>query len=226
MANSVHKEKSNFAQTCNLLSQYLKGRGSLGDISQLGIGGKIESKGSETSRPPATTMNLLPNLENSPLSNTKSMDFFTKFTGFASSTSDEGTANGSDSKKPSAASPASAPMTIFYGGQVIVVNEFPADKAKEIMDLAGSSHGFVEKTSSTNSVASESKNTVQDRFELRPQAPKASLLRFFEKRKERIAAKAPYQVRDPKPSAQKPVESSNPWLELEDQSSKQLELKL
>lgn len=32
-----------------------------------------------------------------------------------------------------------APMTIFYGGQVMVFNDFPADKAQEILALASKS---------------------------------------------------------------------------------------
>jgi jasmonate ZIM domain-containing protein len=39
-------------------------------------------------------------------------------------------------KSCATAEPEKAQMTIFYGGQVIVFNEFPADKAKEVMILA------------------------------------------------------------------------------------------
>lgn len=38
--------------------------------------------------------------------------------------------------KPAIAEPEKAQMTIFYGGQVFVFNDFPADKAKEVMLLA------------------------------------------------------------------------------------------
>lgn len=45
--------------------------------------------------------------------------------------------------KSAAAEPQTAQMTIFYGGQVMVFNDFPAYKANEIMLLAskGSSQG-------------------------------------------------------------------------------------
>lgn len=42
----------------------------------------------------------------------------------------------------------------------------------------------------------------------------------------RAAARAPYQINNPSQDPPKREGDSNPWLELEGQSSKQLELKL
>lgn len=41
-------EKSNFAHTCNLLSQYVKERGGLRDLNLAGIAGKSEAIGTNS----------------------------------------------------------------------------------------------------------------------------------------------------------------------------------
>ncbi|KAM0000527.1 putative transcription factor TIFY family [Helianthus debilis subsp. tardiflorus] len=80
-------------------------------------------------------------------------------------------------------------MTIIYGGQVVVVDDFPADRAKEIMMLArrrtrGTTPAdWIRKHSAHNELA------VAAAADL-PLARKASLARFLEKRKERITARA------------------------------------
>lgn len=95
-------------------------------------------------------------------------------------------------------------MTIFYGGRVVVFDEFPQDKALEIMSLAKngtmSSHSQIEIESQTpnNIVPTHLTQGVVSKgmcslYDL-PIARRVSLHRFMEKRKHRIAASAPYQL--------------------------------
>ncbi|KAM7513514.1 hypothetical protein LguiA_003097 [Lonicera macranthoides] len=193
-------EKSNFNQTCSLLSQYLKQKGNLGDLN-LGIAnGKPETYRKTSPATSTTTMNLFP-----------------------VSKPDEA------QKKKSQQPEKTAPMTIFYGGQVIVFNDFPAEKANELMLLASKgiannspnlNFAASKPTESVNLNVSASPNVVQ-----RPPQPivtdlpiarKASLHRFLEKRKDRITARAPYQYNSSSSSSK--IDESKSWLGLGAQS--------
>ncbi|KAK8597646.1 hypothetical protein V6N13_095046 [Hibiscus sabdariffa] len=142
-------EKSSFTQTCSLLSQYLKENGSFGDLT-LGMTCKVEANGNPEMLCPCPAMNLFPVNEKSSddcgcnfveTPKPRSMDLFHAHAGFPSQLVPQD--NGPkrvDSSVAAVNNPApaqTAQMTIFYGGQVIVFNDFPADKAKEIMLLAG-----------------------------------------------------------------------------------------
>lgn len=149
-------ERSNFAQTCNLLSQYLKEQ-----RSQYLHGDTFGMKPASTK--PAT-MNLLNNMESSPAAAAAA----------AAVASPVGLVPDQ---------PRSAPMTIFYGGQVLVFSDLSADKAKEIMGLATKGSSVVPQT--------ETKTLVQQQPQPQavgsdlPIARRASLHKFLAKRKER-----------------------------------------
>lgn len=179
----------------NMLSQKLKEQRNIGDFAG-GMAAKFESKAS-----PEITMDLLPNKEFSEdLRPNAGSDFF-----------------------PRREAAQSAPLTIFFAGKMLVFNDFPAEKAKEIMELArsGISAGTVSDSESSAeklnlkrnrseshipdlNIASASESSqrgfdqnqlpLANRNSLLGQKKRSSLHRFFEQRKERVTARAPYQV--------------------------------
>ncbi|GAV76247.1 tify domain-containing protein/CCT_2 domain-containing protein [Cephalotus follicularis] len=155
-------EKSSFNQKCSKLSQYLKEKGDFGDLS-LGMTCNLEANGTpEMLRATAATMNLFPVTGNpgdvwsrnmAVPRNIKSMEFFPQCSDFLPSIHKEDVIKTLDKSeiKPSVSEPETAQMTIFYAGQVIVFNDFPAHKAKEVMLLAsnGCSQSHVDYPSSS-----------------------------------------------------------------------------
>lgn len=236
-------EKSNFAQTCNLLSHYMKEKGKLGDLS-LGMSRKLERKEKlETPLPVATTMDLFANTKSSAealrqnsvaiSSKSTSADFLQQFGCFDPSNLSDTASNQADFRKSAIKEAETAQMTIFYAGRVLVLNDLPADKAKGIMALASQGSSYTSIPPASNVSATAQWMSSQEHLQQQPRAigsdvpiaRRASLHRFLEKRKDRVAAKAPYQVKPRSKSPPKP-EESNPWVAVEGQFSKELELKL
>ncbi|KAF8103272.1 hypothetical protein N665_0188s0215 [Sinapis alba] len=196
-------EKPSFSQTCSRLSRYLKEKGSFGDLSfamtcNPDVNG-IDPKAAQDVK-----------LKN---------DMFPWQSSFSSKEEVEKIKE-TKSLKPESQS---SPVTIFYGGQVMVFDDFPAEKAKQVIDLAykGSAKSFTaelnyNQSAYTKNLAknqkeiasiprpvppSPAKTAAQEPIKTNtsslaselPIARRASLHRFLEKRKDRITSKAPYQ---------------------------------
>ncbi|KAH1147731.1 hypothetical protein GLYMA_15G179600v4 [Glycine max] len=220
-------EKSSFSQTCSLLSQYIKEKGSFGDLTL----GMTSCGSPETSCQSATTMNLFPPKENNVApKNLTAMDLLSPQASSYGPSEEIPTLVNSSAIKSVSKGAKTAQMTIFYGGQVVVFDDFPADKASEIMSYAtkggipqsqnNSVYTYTQsqpsfpptliRTSADSSAPIIPSVNITNSIHL-PIARKASLHRFLEKRKDRIASKAPYQVAN---GPSNKAAESMPWLGL------------
>uniref|UniRef100_A0A1J3EPC6 Protein TIFY n=1 Tax=Noccaea caerulescens TaxID=107243 RepID=A0A1J3EPC6_NOCCA len=278
MSTGQAPEKSSFSRRCTLLSRYLKEKGSFGNIdiglarkSDLELVGKSDLRGQQNAMKKAETSETTP------------FGLIQKLSIGETSTSSGGKARGTDVSLSEPArvvpEPGNAQLTIFFGGKVIVYNEFPEDKAKEIMSVAKeANHVVVDPKINTQNhmnldinVTHKSNIVIPDLNELSTSennedhqtgqphqaveriARRASLHRFFAKRKDRAVARAPYQVNQngghlpskpemvgpsiepagqssrPPVTPLKPKSHNDVWMEVDEEEgkcSKDLELKL
>ncbi|CAA7395609.1 unnamed protein product [Spirodela intermedia] len=202
---------SNFSTTCRKLSQYLKEKGGFGEVglSMSNAGRRDEGAKDETRR----TMNLLPGVTVSSGGGSEDRP----------PTANKGAVSDCLKVPPSPVADRENrgdQMTIFYGGKVVVFDNFPADKARELMALAVRRQALhpppavprwlpppphhhlttaaVANMTSTSSIDQEPprKSPLPASSDL-PIARRVSLHRFLEKRKDRIISKGPYQFNSP-----------------------------
>ncbi|KAH9620510.1 hypothetical protein KSS87_019282 [Heliosperma pusillum] len=136
MSNSISindaAKNMNFSQTCNLLSQFVKDNN---NNRTHGLPNNLHTSLGEGFN--GSTMNLFPvnhQAEDSNGSIGRTINLFPQISGFDSSMN-----------KRTGPEPAAAQMTIFYGGQVVVFNDLPSDKAKEVINLASSFESSLKK---------------------------------------------------------------------------------
>ncbi|KAL5218102.1 hypothetical protein ABZP36_018786 [Zizania latifolia] len=111
------------------------------------------------------------------------------------------------------AGPATAPLTIFYGGRVVVFEDFPANKAAEVMRMATGAGAERAAATAVAPAPATPRDQAGAVLADMPIMRKASLHRFFAKRKDRLGARAPYAR--PSPSETKVSDEKPPsWLGL------------
>ncbi|XP_076889389.1 protein TIFY 10A-like [Bidens hawaiensis] len=184
------KSNSRFLHTCNRLSLFLKEKGNIRDLN-FEIHAKFDhiAKGvPEASLAKATTVDFLSNIDEK----TPQMDKSTSINHLPQYVT-------LDSSCEPVTNAKTEQMTIFYEGQVLVLDDVSADRARDLM-LMAKNGGIVKKVE--NRIESKarvdvsgskeaSKAVVQGKDSDLPIARRASLHKFLTKRKDRATVRAP-----------------------------------
>lgn len=195
MAAAKENSKSSFAVTCGLLSRYLRENkgGALQGLAGLGMAPPATAIEGGAFQPP-TTMNLLSGLED-PKPDTVDVELAVD--------------KGQLLQAPTGNQDAHQ-LTIFYGGKVVVVDNFPSTEVKALLQMANAAgDGAVDRTV-PQSMPGPAHSDLPDL----PIARRNSLHRFLEKRKGRITAKAPYQANSASSAPSKQANGDKFWLGL------------
>ncbi|KAG6502058.1 protein TIFY 10a-like [Zingiber officinale] len=207
--NMGSKEESSFSRTCRLLSRYLREKGSLGGLPPL------DQRPQGKSREPKT-INLFPRVDvleeiqtqiNQEKTSHISLNFFPR-------QSTQGPANALETKQMEMNQ-----LTIFYAGEVLVFNNYPADRAKDLMQMASkesvAAQNFSFSTPHIAAAGAECNSKPETKLaQDMPIMRRNSLHRFLEKRKDRIHSKSPYQGNPSSSVNEAKMKSSEPWLNL------------
>ncbi|ONM25271.1 Protein TIFY 10B [Zea mays] len=243
---------TSFAVACSLLSRFVRQNGAAPAQLGLGIKGEVEQQ-----RTPAT-INLLPGADGEETERRKeTMELFPQSAGFgvkdaAAAPSSTVVAQLEPSCLRSHGQKAKRfefgnivieqenkekpkQLTIFYGGKVLVFDDFPADKAKDLMQLASKGGPVVQNVVlpqpsapaaavtdkavpvpviSLPAAQADAKKPTRTNASDMPIMRKASLHRFLEKRKDRLNANAPYQTSPSDAAPVKKEPESQAWLGL------------
>ncbi|KAM0832179.1 hypothetical protein ACQ4PT_065029 [Festuca glaucescens] len=106
------------------------------------------------------------------------------------------TSRGEEPEADPASRAAAAQLTIFYGGRVLVLDDCPADKAAVLLRLAVAAAAAAKAKPETEPQVGARGDVLVAAADL-PVARKASLQRFMDKRKGRLAARdQPYRRPD------------------------------
>lgn len=174
-------EKSNFLQTCNLLSQYIKEKGSLRDLN-LEIGGKVESleaivkPGSSLAASASAAVNSLRNTGKSAQQTSPeqqpSMDLSPYVSRPDSSiiVAEHASNKTSTSKEVTTTELKNSQLTIFYSGRVLVFDDYPADKARELVSIAKKSSSQMSYGILSNTIQEKPSSSPREGLPPRPQS--------------------------------------------------------